>query len=293
MRFRILGSPELYDDVRHRHIPLNAPKQRLLLGALLSHPNRTVPRETLVRELWGGTPPRKSASTLNAHVSLLRKALLEVEPERANAPRLVARGSGYLLEAAPEETDFGRFGQALDRTRRTAALDPENACTALREALGLWRGTVLEGGAHGPLCAELTARLEEERQQALELLFDCALRAGLHRYIVPELEEVTAAHPRRERFHDQLMEALCGCGREADAIGVYHRARRHLPAEADRTPLLTARLARIGARSLVPPAPDARPREAVRPEADHESVHSVFGYLAELLSGQVLLSPRV
>ncbi|MFF3850883.1 BTAD domain-containing putative transcriptional regulator [Streptomyces sp. NPDC002328] len=291
MHFRILGSPELYDDVRRRHIPLNAPKQRLLLGALVSHPHRTVSREALVRELWGAKPPRKSASTLNAHVSLLRKALLDLEPQRAHAPRIVARGCGYLLEAAPAETDFGRFRQALARARRTAAADPDHAYATLREALGLWRGTVLEGGAHGPLCAQLAARLDEERQQALELLFDCALRTGLHRYVVPELEEVAAAHPRRERFHDQLMEALCGCGREADAIGVYHRARRHLPAGADGAPLLTARLARIGARSLVPAAPGADPLGAGRPEADQE-VHSVSGYLRELLSGQILLSAR-
>ncbi|MFJ9739206.1 BTAD domain-containing putative transcriptional regulator [Streptomyces sp. NPDC101166] len=291
MQFRILGSPELYDDVRRRHTPLNAPKQRLLLGALVSQAHRTVSREALVRELWGAKPPRKSASTLNAHVSLLRKSLLDLEPQRAHAPRLVARGCGYLLEATPSETDFGRFRQGLARARRTAADDPEHTCATLREALALWRGTVLEGGAHGPLCARLAARLEEERLQALELLFDCALRTGLHRYVVPELEEVAAAHPWRERFHDQLMEALCGCGREAEAIGVYHRARRHLPAGADGAPLLTARLDRIGARSAAPPAAGARPFGTGRPEAEQE-VQSVSGYLRELLSGQVLLSPR-
>ncbi|MCX4582494.1 AfsR/SARP family transcriptional regulator [Streptomyces sp. NBC_01481] len=311
MQFRILGSPELYDEKRHRRIPLTSPKQRLLLGTLLARPNSPVPRERLIWELWGALPPRKARNTLNAHVSGLRKVLLEVEPERAHTPRIVARAAGYLLEARPAETDSGRFCLAVAQAQGVAQDDPRGAYDSLRRALGLWRGSALEGGSHGPVCAALVAQLEEERQQALEILFDCALRTGEHRGIIPELEELTAAHPLRERFHDQLMLALCRCGRGADAIRVYTRARQRLTAAHGGTPLLTARLEQI---SVQAPAlfaheterPEARKRARVTApaaggreidrlrqemnqiEAEQQTARSVVGYLTNILSGQAL-----
>ncbi|MFF0204079.1 BTAD domain-containing putative transcriptional regulator [Streptomyces sp. NPDC005017] len=290
MQFRILGPPELYDGIRRLRTPLSAPKQRRLLGALLTRPGEPIPRHELVRELWGARSPVKTANSLNAHASLLRRALGAAEPDRAGTPRLVARDSGYLLHARSDETDFGLFRSALEHARGTAVRDPEAACGPLRDALGLWRGAALEGAVHGPLAARLAARLEEEREEALELLFDCALRAGRHREIVTELEEVSAAHPLHEPFHDQLMLALCRCGREAEAIAVYRRARRHLPGGADRTPLLTARLEQIGARSavLAAPARDGGAHARAAEPVELPPVLSVAGYLQELFNGKAL-----
>ncbi len=166
--------------------------------------------------------------------------------------------------------DSGQFCLAVDQAQRMYRIDPQSAYATLRGALGLWRGTALEGGPHGPVCAALVARLEEERQQALEILFDSALRTGRHRRIIPELEEVTAAHPLRERFHDQLMLALCRSGRGGEAIGVYTRARHRLTAEHGHTPLLSARLEQISVQSPVlygaeAETPDARTRLEAEP----------------------------
>lgn len=296
MQFRILGPPELYDEIHGRSTPLGAPKLRLLLGTLLDRPNTAVPRENLVRELWGTAPSRRALRSLNAHVSVLRKSLAHLEPEARDTPRLVAREAGYALRVRPAETDTGRFGQTLARARRTAAHDPEGTYASLREGLALWRGPVLGGGLHGPVCARLAARLDRDRQEALELYFDCALRTRRHARVVAELEDAIASHPLRERFHDQLMLALCRCGRGPEAIGAYHRARRRLASVTDRTPLLTARLEQIGACSPVltdpaaedPAAGPAQPGPALPRAAEEPSPRSVAGYLAELLSGQVL-----
>ncbi|MFE9097125.1 BTAD domain-containing putative transcriptional regulator [Streptomyces sp. NPDC007264] len=298
MQFRILGPPELYDEMRDRSVPLNAPKQRMLLGSLLAQPHSAVPRDRLIRELWGTTPPRGAAHTLNVHVSALRKSLHQLEAERRDTQRLVARGPGYALDADATETDVGRFGRTLAVARRTTAHDPESAYESLRRGLALWRGAVLGGSAQGPLCASLADRLERERLEALEIYFDCALRTRRHHGIVPELEDITAAHPLRERFHDQLMLALCRCGRGPEAIRAYQRARRRLAAVTDRTPLLTARLEQISVCSpvLTDPAaeahgtgPSPRGTGAVEP-VEEPSPRSVMGYLTDLLSGQVLTS---
>ncbi|WP_018564625.1 AfsR/SARP family transcriptional regulator [Streptomyces sp. PsTaAH-124] len=299
MQFRILGPPDLHDENGDRSVPLNAPKTRLLIGALLAQPNFPVPRSLLIRELWGATPPRQAAHTLNAHVSTLRKSLLRLEPEGAEGQRLSAREAGYALRAAPAETDAGRFRAAVAAARRTAERDPGTTCTGLRAALALWRGDVLGGGTRGPVCTPLAARLERERQEALEIYFDCALRTGRHQQVVPELEAAVAAHPLRERFHDQLMLALCRCGRGPEAIGVYRRARRRLAVlDGAATPLLTARLEQISVCSpvLTDPGAAAPERAAPRPgtgaaqEPEEPSALSVAGYLTQLLSGRVLAS---
>lgn len=226
MQFRVLGPPEIYDDVRQRSVQLNSPKQRVLLGVLLVRLGSAVPTEALINELWGRNAPDKAINALQAHVSRLRQQLIEVEPARANTPRLVARGSGYLLQARPDELDSVQFRLQAARAQRQLETDPHAAAALLRKALRLWRGPALDGGSHGPLCAGVAARLEEERLLALEDLCDASIRIGHHRQVVGQLEELVVAHPLRERFRDQLVLSLQRCGRQGEAQAVRDTVRR-------------------------------------------------------------------
>ena len=54
---------------------------------------------------------------------------------------------------------------------------------------------------------------------------------GGHEQLVPELRDLAAQHPLREHFHAQLMLALYRCGRQAEALAAYQRARDVLVAE--------------------------------------------------------------
>ncbi|WP_176711437.1 BTAD domain-containing putative transcriptional regulator [Streptomyces sp. PTY087I2] len=187
---------------------MNSPKQRVLLGVLLVRMDSVVPTDTLINELWGRNAPDKAINALQAHVSRLRQQLIEAEPPRANTPRLIARGSGYLLQARPEELDSVQFRLQTTRARRQLATDAEAAAALLRRALGLWRGPALDGGSHGPLCAGVAARLEEERLLAVEDLCEASIRLGRHRQVVGRLEELVSLHPQRDRFREQLAVAL-------------------------------------------------------------------------------------
>ncbi|MBT2481604.1 BTAD domain-containing putative transcriptional regulator [Streptomyces sp. ISL-94] len=229
MLFRILGAPELYDEQRRRRIHLASPMQGALLGALLGQPGVTVPAEQLIGELWGDRPPAKEANALQAHVSRLRGRLALVEPERANAPRLIRHGTGYELTAGEHDTDAGRFRLSVARARELAEHDPQAAYDAFRQALALWRGNVLEGSVMGPICAGVAAEHERTRQDALEKLFETALRTGRHEQVLGELRAAVSAHPGRTRFREQLALALRRRRPAAAAPG----ARRPGP-EADR-----------------------------------------------------------
>jgi pentatricopeptide repeat protein len=61
--------------------------------------------------------------------------------------------------------------------------------------------------------------------------------------VVGELTRSTSAFPLRERFYEQLIVALCRCGRRTDAVEVYDRARHRLNTELGVDPGPTLRRA--------------------------------------------------
>src|SRR5262249_60538108 len=65
---------------------------------------------------------------------------------------------------------------------------------------------------------------------------------ALRRYgeVVSELRALTAEHPLNERFHSQLMIALHGSGRRAEALEVYQKLRRVLTRELGLEPSVEA-----------------------------------------------------
>src|ERR687893_407646 len=64
-----------------------------------------------------------------------------------------------------------------------------------------------------------------------EAWVEAELALGHHAELVGELEAAVDEQPLRERLHGQLMLALYRCGRQAEALEAYHRARRTLVEE--------------------------------------------------------------
>jgi DNA-binding SARP family transcriptional activator len=215
LEFRVLGPVEAWDD--ERSLQLGGPKQRALLAVLLLDAGRVVSTDRLIDLLWGERPPPTAATSLQNFVSQLRKVL--------GADVLVTKPPGYRLDVQPEQLDLERFRRLVESAR--GASPPERAAK-LRDALALWRGPPLadlafEEFAHGEI-----ARLEELRLAALEERFDAELEAGSQAELVGELEALVREHPLREGLRRSLMLALYRSGRQAEALQVYHDARREL-----------------------------------------------------------------
>jgi predicted ATPase/DNA-binding SARP family transcriptional activator len=209
MDYRILGPLEL---AHGRAVG----KQGALAGLLLLHANRTLGAERLIEALWGDDRPRSAANLLQGYVSQLRKLL---GPER-----ITTVPGGYQASAAADQLDSLRFVRLVDEGREAA--DPARMSALLAEALGLWRGKLLEGLPLDISVEPEARRLEELRQEALELRLAADLDLG--RSVVVELEVLVAAEPLRERPRELLMLALYRSGRQAEALGQYRRARRAL-----------------------------------------------------------------
>jgi len=221
--YRVLGPLEVVLDGTPVHIgPL---KQRALLILLLLHPNRVVPSDRLIDELWAGRPPAQATITLQSYVSSLRRALEPGRPAGATSTLLVWRSPGYLLRVAPDELDAGRFERLVREGRAALGSDPARAEALLTQALGLWRGDALTDVAAEPFAVGESARLTGLQLSATEDRIEAGLALGRHGELAAVLEPLVAANPLRERLRGQLMLTLYRCGRQADALRAYREGR--------------------------------------------------------------------
>jgi DNA-binding SARP family transcriptional activator len=226
--FGVLGPLEVrLDDAEVR---VGGPRQRALLGLLLCHANRVVSRDQLIEELLGDQPPAAADRMLRVQVSRLRKALGDGNGN--GEPRLLARPPGYLLRVEDGELDLHAFEQQVAAGRQALEDgDPARAARLLREAEAWWRGRPLADLEFESIARLEVRRLETLRLQVVEDRIDAELAAGRHAPVCPELEQLVAEHPMRERLRGQLMIAPYRCGRQADALQTYRAGRSLLVEE--------------------------------------------------------------
>ena len=224
MEYGILGPLE----VRLAGEPVDLPAGGLrdLVALLALEAGRPVSAARLVDALWGERPPAHPDNALQQRVHHLRR-LLGAGAEEV----VVTTPGGYLLDVPPEAVDAHRFERlATDGRRALERGDAATASDALARAEALWRGPALDG--IDSLWARAEARrLDERRLAAREDRVDADLALGRHPELVAELEQLVDAEPLRERARGQLMLALAGSGRQADALRVYDHGRRRLAEE--------------------------------------------------------------
>ncbi|MFF2896067.1 BTAD domain-containing putative transcriptional regulator [Streptomyces sp. NPDC057966] len=235
MRYLILGVTEARDE-NGAVLPVNGTRLRALLAALALCAGRPVPATDLVDDIWGADPPHDAPAALQALVGRLRRTL--------GRDAIASTHGGYRLEAGPDDVDLHVFERLSRRgAEELDSGDPATAARTLRTALGLWRGPALadlpdrdHGHALRPDAHRLAAldrRIEADLRCAATGVGEDAAgpgdgRTSDPRALVPELMELTAAHPYDERFRAQLIRALRAEGRQADALAAYEDARRTL-----------------------------------------------------------------
>ncbi|WP_394615355.1 BTAD domain-containing putative transcriptional regulator [Lentzea sp. JNUCC 0626] len=242
VEYRVLGPLEVLRD--GVPVPVPAGRGRVLLTTLLLRPNRFVSVDELVERLWDGEPPTldRAHKTLQMVVRRLRMALGD-----ANCVRTAT--GGYLAEVDPERLDLTRF-------RRLAA---EGEFAA---ALAHWRGEVASNVVSEHLHREDVPPLVEERLVVHGRRVEADLARGRGEELVGELRELTAAHPLREGFWAQLVQALHQAGRQGEALAAYEQIRDHLDEELGVEPgqplrdLHTRLLDRTGTPRQLPAPPE-------------------------------------
>jgi DNA-binding SARP family transcriptional activator len=266
LTFRLLGPLEVRDD--SASVPIGGQKQRALLALLLLDPGRVVSTDRLISALWGETPPRTAATSLQNFVSQLRKQL--------GPDVLETKTPGYVLRVERDQVDLERFRSLAADAR---GKDPEERSAILREALSLWSGQPLADFEFESWAQPEISRLEEEKLLATEGRIEAEIEGGRGPELIAELEALVGEYPLRERFREQLMLALYRADRQAEALEQFQQARRVLVDELGISP--SPRLQELHGAILRQEAGLVR-RGAV-PDQDHfEQV------VAPLLAGRVV-----
>ena len=217
LEIRLLGPFEVIAAGRRVDIP--GWKRQALLAILALASGRVVAVDDLIDALWGADLPAAPRNAVQHHVARLRAAL-----GHDSRCRLRRR-----LRAAPRDRRRGRLrGIAGCRRNGAARRRPARAAADAAAALALWRGAALQGLTDAPWFGAEARRLDALRLDAQEERFDAALSLGEHREVAPELRAALDENPYRERLWGQLMLALYRSGRQADALDVFHEARRVL-----------------------------------------------------------------
>ncbi len=246
-----------------RSVDLSGARLRGLLIRLAVEVPRPVSPGTLVEALWGEEPPLDPANALQSLVSRLRRGL-------GDADLVVQMPGGYRLDVERDDVDMHRFADAARRGRDALrAGDVEAAADVLRGALDSWHGPIPEGWGDTTDSNAHQTRLCEQRLEATADLMEAEIALHRHDDVISELEDLVSQFPLRERFTGQLVRALAGAGRQAEALARYERLRTELADELGVDPsaeLQAIQLAVLrGELGASPPSDDStRLHETVR-----------------------------
>jgi DNA-binding SARP family transcriptional activator len=225
--FRILGPLQAHRD--GDELGLGGRNQRAVLALLLLQANQVVSIERLAEELYGDATPVSAVTQVHRQVSELRRVLDLPRSDADAASVIETRAPGYVIRVGTGGLDLHRFETLTgDAAAAMEAGDARSAADALREALALWRGPALADLAYESFAQAPISRLEELRLGALLARLEAELALGHHVASIPELQDLAAAHPQRERVRELLMVALYRSGRQVEALDVYRATRAEL-----------------------------------------------------------------
>ncbi|MCP3802326.1 winged helix-turn-helix domain-containing protein [Allokutzneria sp. A3M-2-11 16] len=276
MRFGVLGPLEVRSADGD---PVGVPetKVRALLADLLVHRGRVVSADRLAEDLWAERQPANPLASLQTKVSRLRRAL---------GGLVESRPPGYVLLVEPEAVDLGRFEALLLRARR--ADNARVRADLLTEALGLWRGPAFADFADEDFVRPAAERAEEQRLTALEWLAEARLELGEQ----PDLAQLVAEHPLRERLRAAHIRALYRAGRQSEAIEHYEDLRARLAGELglDPGPELVALHSAILRQDAALAASPVRRSNLPAPVTDIVGRSSAIAEVRELLAAKRLVT---
>ncbi|MFE1957904.1 BTAD domain-containing putative transcriptional regulator [Streptomyces sp. NPDC059479] len=224
MRFQLLGPLSIAEG--QDAVVLKPSKPASLLAALLIHPGSVVSTGYLLRALWDEDQPATARAALQSCVLRLRRLFTKYG---VTGSAIEAVPGGYRMNADADTLDLVRF-RTLVRAADGLG-DAESELYRLKEALVLWQGPLLANVPSPMLHRDEVPGLTEERLRALERACDIELALGRCRQVLVDVWEAARRHPGRERFSEQLIEALYRTGRQSEALTEYRSVKGRMKEE--------------------------------------------------------------
>ncbi|MFJ7218788.1 BTAD domain-containing putative transcriptional regulator [Amycolatopsis sp. NPDC098790] len=206
MQFRILGHVELL--LGDREVALGRAKERSLLGVLMLHHGKVVGVRTVTEALWDD-PPDHARKDLHAYVSRLRASLRDA----GVSAKIVTQHAGYQFLPEGDDLDYARFKELMkngERAREAGRFDV--AAAALREAMDLWRGPVVEDLGTVWMEQKREDIDRYERVAGYQALCAVELERRDYRGVLRILDEAMVDHELDTQYIAQRITALNGLG---------------------------------------------------------------------------------
>lgn len=214
MTVRMLGRIEIVAD--GEVVPICRRQLRTIVAVMALEPGAVILNDRIIEALWVGRElPSRPRHALHVYVNRLRS----LHPVLAACVTTVE--DGYRMECPPDSVDAVEFEGLALRGRRMLEARPHEALASLDHALSLWRGPALGDLHYDEYAASAVMRLEELRVAAQEDRCDAAIRIGNGRNPIPELLQLTRAHPLRERPVALALRAMRRAGRSPEAMKLY------------------------------------------------------------------------
>jgi DNA-binding SARP family transcriptional activator len=228
-------------------LPLGSARAESLLAYLLLHREAPQPRQRLAFLLWPDSSEPQARTNLRHLLHVLRRALPDADRYLEVTPRTLR-----WREDAPWWLDVAAFEEAVARAGREPGGEREpdggGELPALRKAVGLYRGDLLEGG-YDEWLLDPRERLRQDHLQVLERLVELLETRGELAEAIGSAERLLLADPLREATYRVLMRLHDARGDRARALRAYHACAAALEREL----------------SVEPSAPTRRAYEALLP----------------------------
>ena len=226
MHARILGALQISRGTEVLSAgQLGGPKARQILEILLLHLGTPVSKSTLVDLLWAGAAPAAAVSTLESHVSVLRRCL---QPGQGKAGALKTTTGGYLLDQESIDLDLACFASLLQLAQHSNA---KLAHHYLAQALAMATEPLL-GSELLPEWAETERRMHEARVASARILAaQSALELGLGTEAVRQAQCVLDTDALNEPAWTALILGLELDGNPVQGLRAFDRCRRIMDRE--------------------------------------------------------------
>ncbi|HEY7031763.1 MAG TPA: AAA family ATPase [Thermomicrobiales bacterium] len=212
LRIRLLGALDLrYGETPL--LPLESARVESLLAYLLLHRDTPQPRQHLAYLLWPDSTESQARTNLRHLLHTLRHALPDPDRFLDVTPRTLKWRAD-----TPTWLDVAAFTDAIARAERETG---DGALTALREAVDLYAGDLLDGCYDEWLLGE-RERLRARYLDALARLMASLGDRGDHAEAIRYAEHLLRHDPLREESYRLLMRLHDARGDRARALHVYH-----------------------------------------------------------------------
>ncbi len=215
-RISVLGPLVVLDDAGTDITPVSIEQRRLLTMLAVKSGSR-VSSDALGEHL------ELTSGALRTSISRLRKTI--------GSSAIVTSPPGYLLDVA--RLDSAEFEQLIRSARQAV---PDEGASKRDQALALWSGRAFDEFEHEAWAISEARRLTELRCVATEELVEHHLVTSNFEKAILVLGPLIESEPLRDRLRGQLLRALAGSGRTAEAHRAFREYRKLLLEEVGTEP---------------------------------------------------------